>query len=346
MSHAVVAAATTPRAARSIRVLRIGPELEEGRGADALVRFLAPGDLVVVNDAATLPASLPVRTTTGDAVELRLASPPDGACEAQAVLFGAGDHRTPTERRPPPPVVRVGEELRGRRLRVTVREVSSISPRLVRVRLEGGPDAALADLWREGMPVQYAYVPSPVALWDVWNAWASEPWAVEMPSAARVLDVEAIRALRTRGVELATVTHAAGLSDTGDPAIDARLPFPERTRVTTATVDAVRRARARGGRVVAAGTSVVRALETAGLAPFDGVTDVRIGPGTRRRVVDALLTGVHADGTSHHALLEAFASRATLEAAMRASVTRGFLGHEHGDAWLLFAPLDAATATL
>jgi S-adenosylmethionine:tRNA ribosyltransferase-isomerase len=113
--------------------------------------------------------------------------------------------------------------------------------------------------------------------------------------------------------------------------------------VGAAAVAAVEHARARGGRVVAAGTSVVRALEGAAqagggsLRTGGGVTGLRLGPGTQRRVVDGLLTGVHEPGTSHFELLRAFAPDGTLAAAVQHAEHGAYLGHEFGDFALLLA---------
>jgi S-adenosylmethionine:tRNA ribosyltransferase-isomerase len=143
-------------------------------------------------------------------------------------------------------------------------------------------------------------------------------------------------------VSIAFVTHAAGISATGDPEIDARLPLPERWQVPRETVLAVMAARRRGGRVIAVGTSVVRALESAArfgtLLPGRGITDLRIGPQTTIRVADAILTGVHEEDTTHFALLGAFAPRKQLDSALHTAVENGLLGHEFGDAWLVWRP--------
>jgi len=140
-------------------------------------------------------------------------------------------------------------------------------------------------------------------------------------------------------VSLAWLTHAAGLSSTGDAALDAALPLPERYEVPEATVEAVARARAAGGRVVAVGTTVVRALESAAqdgrLRAGRGLATLRIDGGFRPRVVDGLLTGLHEDGTSHFELLKAFAPAAFLEPALRHAAEAGYLGHEFGDALLI-----------
>lgn len=343
-------AATQAHAPADIRVLVVdGPtgalRVEQGASLPAL---LAPGDLVVVNDAATLPASLPARTGSGAFVEVRLTG--ERACGEGRVCFGAallgkGDHRTPTEHRPPPPRVVVGERLDlGEGLVARVTEVSAMSERLVDLELGGGDaDAIWSALYRVGRPVQYAHVPEPLALWDVQNVWAGRPWAVEMPSAGRVIRASTLAALANRGVGVATITHAAGLSATGDPRIDARLPLPERFEVPEATARAVRETRARGGRVVAVGTSVVRALESAalrsgdgGLEAASGVTDLLLGMASRLRVTDAIVTGVHEVDTSHFTLLGAFARAPVLAAALEAAERADLKGHELGDAWLVW----------
>ena len=323
----------------------------ETRRALELPALLRAGDLVVVNDAATLPASLMGRTARGDVIELRLVGAlpaPDVGVRFKVALLGRGDHRTRTEDRPLPPKVAIGESLwLGDQLVAVVLGVAAFSARLVDVELRAvsgtGADATWAALYRLGRPVQYAHVPGALALWDVQNAWAGRPWAVEMPSAGRALRIETLVALRRRGVELAFVTHAAGLSSTGDPEIDARLPLAERFEVGDAAVRAVLRAKARGGRVVAVGTSVVRALESSArlsgegpLRAASGVTELLLGPTTTRMVVDGLLTGVHESDTTHFALLGAFAGRAVLDAALATAEREGLLGHELGDAWLVW----------
>ncbi len=189
--------------------------------------------------------------------------------------------------------------------------------------------------------MQYSHLAGPLALWHVQTPFGSRPWAVEAPSAGRALTVTLLQDLRRRGVRLERVTHAAGLSATGDPAIDAALPLPERYEVPPATVEAVEETRARHGRVVAVGTTVVRALEGAAarnagrLRAGSGVTDLRLGPEDRPRIVDGLLTGLHEPGTSHFALATAFAPRSLLESAFRHAEELGYLGHEFGDSSLL-----------
>jgi S-adenosylmethionine:tRNA ribosyltransferase-isomerase len=343
-----LAAAVWPRAPGTVRLLAVDPArgtLEEGSIADLPGR-LRGGDLVVVNDAGTLPASLLGVTRKGP-VETRLTGPPaegpDGHGRWSAVLFGPGTWRTPTEARPAPPRLDEGEHIvfAAGALQAEVRAVSSLSPRLLELRFDRPDDALWPALFRWGRPVQYSYLCGPLALGQVQTAYAGRPWAVEMPSAGRPLGLPLLRALRAHGVAVAALTHAAGLSATGDPVLDAALPLPEATDLPAATVAAVADAQRTGGRVLAVGTTVVRALEGRAaqgvLRPGRGLTCLRLGPGHQRRVVDGLLTGLHAPGESHFDLLQAFAPAPLLARALDHARRRGYLTHEFGDLCLVMA---------
>lgn len=307
-----------------------------------LRRILRPGDLLVVNDAATLPASF--RGTLAGAagpVELRLLQQEaDGSF--QAVLLGAGDWRTPTEERPVPETAAPGARLRiAADLEARVEGRSPLSPRLLRLRFDRSGDALWSALYRHGRPVQYAYLKAELPLWSVQTRYGARPWAMEMPSAGRPLTFDLLLRLAKAGVRIAGLTHACGLSSTGDPEIDAALPLPERFEIPEDTVDAIARA---PGRVLAVGTSVVRALEGCvalhgTLRAGAGVTDLRIGPDFRPdfrpRVVTGLLSGLHETGTSHFNLLNAFAPPALLRAAYAHAAEQGYLQHEFGDSNLI-----------
>lgn len=330
---------------RRTRLLLLDPTTQAlaDRRVAELPDLLRPGDLLVVNDAATLPASLRGRAPTGE-VELRLAAAGESDDRWTAVLFGPGDWRRRTEDRRAPVAVREGDALRfGGELSATVERVSSVSPRLVEVHFDASGDRLWPLLYRLGRPVQYSHLAGPLRLWHVQTAFSSRPWAVEAPSAGLPLGPGLARELRTRGIAVEPVTHAAGLSATGDPALDAALPLPERYEIKEPTVAAVERARARGGRVVAVGTTVVRALEGAAangggaLRPGRGVTELRLGPGSKPCVVDAVLTGLHEPGTSHFELLKAFAPEPLLSSAWAHAEAAGYLGHEFGDTQLVLA---------
>lgn len=307
----------------------------------ALVRA---GDVVVANDAATLPASLAgVHEQTGHAVEVRLAG--RGSLRAgdvtrfTAVVFGAGDFRTPTEHRPKPPVLDRGDALRLGPLRASVLAVLG-HPRLIEIRFEN----PVADIWeglaRHGRPIQYAYVPQPLAIWDTWTRFAGRPAAFEAPSAGFILDWAAIGSLRARGAAFASLTHAAGISSTGDAELDRLLPLDEPYDIPPSTAASIQTSKHGGGRVVAIGTTVVRALESAARAdgtvrPGTGIATQRIGPLTALRCVDAIVSGTHEPGTSHYELLGAFQDDTVLHRMESELNARGYRTHEFGDSvWL------------
>ena len=302
--------------------------------------LLAPGDLVVANDAATLPASFAgFHARTGAPVEARLAAARSLDIVDQprfvAIVFGAGDFRIRTEDRPLPPSLAVGDLLTLGPLEANVERLLD-HPRLVELRFA----ASSGDVWtaiaRHGRPIQYAHVPTPLATWDVWTPIAGAPFAFEAPSAGFTLDWQSLARLRERGAGFATITLAAGISSTGDPSLDARLPFDEPYRIPEATAIAIRRAHARGGRVIAIGTTVVRALEDCAarhgaVRAGEGVAMLRLGRGTTLRAVDAILSGTHEPGSSHFELLRAFADDATLDRMAAVLESERFRTHEFGD---------------
>ncbi len=328
-----------PAAERLLVVDARAATVHEGRAGE-LDRAFRAGDVLVLNDAATLPASFAARF--GDrAMELRfLAVPDDGT--VRALSFGEGDWRTPTEHRPAPPLVKAGDEIAiGPSLRATVLSVAGAG-RFLTLRFDREGAALWRELYARGRPIQYAYLTNDLHLWDVQNRYAGRPWAVEMPSAGHVLTWSLLARLRARGVSVVSLTHGAGLSSTGDETLDRSLPLPERYDLPAATIYAITKARAQGGRIIAAGTSVVRALEGnvashGALDAGEDVTDLRIDRSHVRRIVDGVLTGMHELGASHRDLLDAFAPPELLAQGYLLAEGRGFLGHEFGDVCLVLA---------
>jgi S-adenosylmethionine:tRNA ribosyltransferase-isomerase len=324
---------------------------------DELPLLLEPGDLVVVNDSRTLPASLLGRTAGGAPLEVRLAARagadsggdgPGATGERWAALplgvpaDGGDPALVPTDARPAPPPLPPGERLLfGGGLTATVLGRHDEAPPLVWLAFDTAGERLAEALHRAGRPVRYAYVPRPWPLHHYQTMFAAAPGSAEMASAGRPFTVQTVRALRDRGVGLATISLHAGLSTYGDPAVDRRFVPPEAYRVPEATAAAVARCRAGGGRVVAVGTTVVRALETAAAAgrvrAGAGVTRLRIGPGHRLRAVDGLLTGLHEPEASHLDLLGAFVDPEILGRAYSAALDAGYLWHEFGDVCLVIA---------
>lgn len=337
-------ARTPDRAFAATRVLSHRDGVRWQGGVFELDDLLRPGDLLVLNDSATLPASLWGRVA-GAAIELRLAGiARDGTSDAtdasfparwQAVAFGPGSWRDDTDLRPPPPPPAPGDRIAlggtfGAR-------VESADGRLVTLRFDRDGDALAQALYACGRPVQYRHLERALRLSEVQTPYAARPWSVEMPSTGRPLRLALLRALRSAGVEIAWLTHAAGLSATGSRALDARLPFDERFAIPEATLRAVERTRGRGGRVLAVGTTVVRALEASAAQGLvrEGWATERITAASELQLVDGLLTGVHSPGESHWELLSAFAPADALSALHRDAIRSGLLAHEFGDLLLV-----------
>ena len=310
----------------------------------ALIELLHPGDVVIANDAATLPASLRgVHVQTGMEIEVRLAARESldahDVVRFHAVVFGPGDYRTRTEDRALPPPLERGQMLRLGSLTAVVEELLG-HPRLIALRFEHSAADVWAGLARHGRPIQYAHMQQALQLWDMWTPIAAQPVAYEPPSAGFALDWQVLAAFRSKGIVFATITHAAGISSTGDAELDRLLPFDEPYRIPVATEQALRRACREDRRAIAIGTTVVRALEHSAarrgaVVAGDGIANQRVGAQTRLRVVDAILSGTHEPGTSHYDLLHAFAGESVLRRADRALDAGGYRTHEFGDSVLI-----------
>jgi S-adenosylmethionine:tRNA ribosyltransferase-isomerase len=202
-----------------------------------------------------------------------------------------------------------------------------------RPRIDGGVSWFLT---RHGRPIRYSYVPRTWPLPEYQTVFAREPGSAEMPSAGRPFTGPVVTDLITRGVALAPVLLHTGVSsqEPGEP------PQPERFRVPPATARLVNSTRQAGGRVIAVGTTVTRALESAAgpdgsVLPRHGWTDLVLGPSRPARAVTGLVTGWHAPGASHLALLAAVAGTDLVERAYAEAVRSGYRWHEFGDSCLL-----------
>jgi S-adenosylmethionine:tRNA ribosyltransferase-isomerase len=291
-----------------------------------LPQFLREGDLVVVNTSATLPASVTGRRANGETVEVHLSTPVPGE-RHWVVELRRGS--APLRVYQPETVELPGEA------RVRLRAPYLAGPRLWIARLEL-PEPLLDYLAAHGRPIRYRYVPDEHPLAEYQTIFAAEPGSAEMPSAGRPFTHELVTELAARGVLLAPVTLHTGVSspESHEP------PYPERFHVPAATARLVNAVRGWGGRVVAVGTTVVRALETAAredgtLERAEGWTQLVITPERGLRAVDGLLTGWHEPGASHLQLLDAVAGRELVADSYRTALEQGYLWHEFGDVHLI-----------
>jgi S-adenosylmethionine:tRNA ribosyltransferase-isomerase len=294
-----------------------------------LGEFLAPGDLVVVNTSATLAAAVDGQQA-GVPVEVHFSAELDDGAWVIEVRPGGMSTGPVTDLRP-------GEVITldaGATL-VVDQPAPAGQTRLWQARalIDGGVCAFLA---RHGRPIRYAYVPSQWPLAEYQTVFAREPGSAEMPSAGRPFTDRVVTDLVTQGVAVAPVVLHTGVSsqEPGEP------PQPERFGVPEATARLVNVTRQAGGRVIAVGTTVTRALESAADAdgavqPRHGWTDLVLGPLRPARVVTGLVTGWHAPGASHLALLAAVAGDALVERAYAEAVRQEYRWHEFGDSCLL-----------
>ncbi len=289
--------------------------------------LLFPGDLLVVNTSATLPAQ--VRALgSGDGLAVHFSSPrPDGAwlVELRQVK---GKISMPN-----------GPGFPGQRISLPGGAVLTLegkaTGRLWRARLSVG---VVPYLLRYGTPIRYSYVERDWALPFYQTVFARAPGSAEMPSASRPFTPSMVIALVTRGVLIAPLTLHTGVSslEAGED------PYPEPYDVPPATARLVNHVQADGGRIIAAGTTVVRALETAALDRPDGQVAASAGwtshvvtPETGVKVVDGLLTGLHEPRSSHLRMLAAFAGDELLSRCYETAIRSRYLWHEFGDVHLL-----------
>jgi S-adenosylmethionine:tRNA ribosyltransferase-isomerase len=307
---------------------RSDPCLRHARFRD-LPRVLSAGDLLVVNTSGTLPAALAARRADGSTVALHLSTPdPAGSDDRWVVELRAG-----------------GERFRGGRPGETLELPGGAGVTLLTPSIRGSrlwlaeldlPEPVAAYLARHGRPIRYPYVDTEWPLSDYRTVFALEDGSAEMPSAGRPFTPELVTSLVARGILVAPILLHTGVSslEAGEP------PYAERFRVPAETARLVNATRGWGGRVIAVGTTVVRALETTatpdgGAEPGEGWTTLVVTPERGVHAVDGLLTGWHEPEASHLLLLEAIAGADLLERSYRAAREHGYRWHEFGDSHLV-----------
>ena len=294
-----------------------------------LPRVLRPGDLLVVNTSATVPAAFDGRLPDGEPIVVHLS----GALPGDVWLV---EVRRPRDGATEPLHLDRAVDvalLAGGSVRLLTPFANS--ERLWLARLDVGT-AVLDYAYAHGRPIRYRHVEIdwPLAAYE--TIFAREPGSAEMPSASRPFTDAVVTDLVTRGVLMTPLVLHTGVSSLEGN----EQPYPERYRVPGASAAAVNAVRTSGGRVVAVGTTVVRALATVTdergvVHPGDGWTEVVVTPDTPLRSVDGLVTGWHEPESSHLMMLEAFAPADTLRRAYDAALASGYLWHEFGDSHLI-----------
>ena len=324
----------TRDAVRMMVVYRHADRIEHSTFA-LLPRYLQAEDLLVINTSATMAAALVgVDPAGGGCVAVHLSSNLGGDRWAVEPRRPAGSttERWPEPGPPPPSTLRLGED--GARIELLEPYLDSRRLWVARLHLPGPASSWLAV---HGRPIRYGYVDRPWPLTAYQNVYATEPGSAEMPSAGRPFTAETITRLVAKGVGVTPVVLHTGVAS-----LEAdELPYPERLKVPPTTAARVNATREAGGRIVAVGTTAVRALESAyddatgRVVARDGWTDLVVSSDRGVRVVDGMLTGWHEPEASHLLMLEAVAGRRLLEVSYAASLAEGYLWHEFGDVHLI-----------
>lgn len=293
-----------------------------------------PGDVLVVNQSATMPSSFRGHLLHNKAfVELRLAAfqGPDAQHldHWKAISFGQGDWTQTTEERKSAPDIQIGdivyfgEDLQARILKVD-------SKRILDIQFES--PTLLQSLFRYGRPIQYSYHEEELALWDQQTIFSGAPISVEPPSASIHFTWDMMIRLRNKGVKIGTLLHSAGISSTGDQALDARLPLEEWYDIPQKTVDIINKAKAQEKKIVALGTTVLRALESSTeLVAGSGLASNKIKPGFEFKHANALISGMHEPDSSHINILYSLCSKSIIIDGYQDASKLGYMGHEYGD---------------
>jgi S-adenosylmethionine:tRNA ribosyltransferase-isomerase len=295
-----------------------------------LVSELCPGDLIVVNNSKTLPASVVVDGSVVFHFSTRL---PGGLVVVEPrILAGVSSERWPDPRR------RRFQLPGGMALNLlTPFPFGSESNRLWLSSVE--TDQGLDDyLLTWGRPIRYSYVDAPYPLEAYQTVFASVPGSAEMPSAGRPFSGRVVASLVGAGVSVAPVTLHTGVSslESGEP------PYPEWFEISEMTAALVNHVRTHRGRVVAVGTTVARALESSvdrrgAVRPLKTWTDLVIGAGHTMGAIDGLITGWHEPRSTHLAILQSLAGRSLVSNAYAEALDSGYLWHEFGDSLLLLS---------
>jgi S-adenosylmethionine:tRNA ribosyltransferase-isomerase len=295
----------------------------------SLPAYLQSGDALVINTSATIPAAMSATTADGEEVVVHLSTRLGEGLWTVEVRRPAGFGSLPgPDLQPQALTLPAGGEVR-------LLTHPDYSKRMWFAELRV-PGELFAYLDSHGRPIRYRYAAAPWHLDAYQTVYAREPGSAEMPSAGRPFTTELMASLVASGIVILPIVLHAGVAslELGEH------PAPEQRRVPIATASAINALRAEGGRVIAVGTTVTRALESAAdldgtVRPAEGLTDVLIGPNRPTRVVDGLITGWHEPKASHLELIEAVAGPSLATRMYERALATGYLWHEFGDSCLI-----------
>lgn len=311
--------------------------------------YFDPGDVIIVNQSGTIPSSLSgMILRTGEEIEIRLASwigkEFTSGHNWKVISFGAGDWRQKTEERTLVSDIHEGDIVTFHNgLFLTIKKILAKPSKLMAIEFQ--TDISSEELWSKiyeiGKPIQYSYLENELEIWDQQTLFSGPPTSVEPPSASFQFSWKLILALIRKGVKIVPITHSAGLSSTGDKIIDSYLPFKERYEIDKEAAYQINEAINRNKRVVALGTTVVRAIESCAydnggkIIATNSLTDFKIHKDYDMQIITGIISGMHIPEESHMEIMLAFAPEELILDGYNEAIENNFVWHEYGDVTLI-----------
>lgn len=314
-----------------VRLLVSSPNGHQHSQFYHLADFLKPNDLLVINRSATIAASLPAKASLGDFTlnlstnygrNLWLAEPRWSASRPGPLPLHSGDRI-------------VVEDISGH----LIMQFPGLD-RLWFIQFEDCLDTAIKSV---GKAIRYAYASDTFSLDNYQTYFAQIPGSAEMPSAAYPFTARVVQSVIDKGIEIADITLHTGVSslEVEVDEVEQHPLYPEPFEIPASTANSVNAAIRQNRRIIAVGTTVVRALESAWngktVQAISGFTRRYIQPAHGVNVVDGLITGLHDPVTSHLAMLYAIAGQKLIREAYQEAVKHNYLWHEFGDSHLILA---------
>ena len=310
-----------------------------------LHNYFDDNDVIIVNDSAVIPGSFQgYHYPSNEQVELRLARHVSDKMNDfrrwEAIVYGFGNWKTPTENRLPPPDIQVGDFFIFEELVAEVISTSLSNNRLLTIQFQEDNNKLLSKIYKYGKLIQYSYLQDDLHLWDHQTIFSSYPVSVEPSSSLFQLNWKLIEILQHKGVEIIPMTHSISISNTGISEIDKNLPLAERYWLSEYSAERLNVARENNKQFIAFGTSMTRALESMASSTnrFQAGTkkvDLVIDKNYSLKITKGLLTGMHMIDSSHINLLQAFLPLDVILTVYHQAIDRKFLWEEHGDSMLI-----------
>jgi S-adenosylmethionine:tRNA ribosyltransferase-isomerase len=325
-----------------------------------IVNFLNKNDVLVINDSSTIPSSLsgyyygiPIELRLTNLIsqneEVKLIEELDFS-QWQAIIYGFGTWREKTEDRFKFTNLSVGDIIYIGTLSAEITEIDPEFQFFIRLKFHSlDPTKSIINqLYSNGKPIQYSYLQEDLEIWDQQTIFAGFPLSVEPPSSAFQFSWSIVKKIQQKGVQIIPITHAAGISSTGDLELDKKLPLPEYYKISDSSAKHLNNAIESNKRIIALGTTVVRALESnwrlsekketndKKIIPGLFSTNLKINEQNKPLLIKGIVSGLHIPCTSHYTLVQQFSTEELLLKSSNYAINEKLRFHEYGDLSFIF----------